>query len=448
MQQTPTESPILNKKRQTTDLVLRLLFPAIALGLGWAIRGHFGHEWGAAWAGGIGGIAVLLAFPREVWLHRLPILALLCAIGWGVGGMMSYGLIVGYGRANDLLNAWYGLAMLVVVGGLYGFIGGGLFGLGLETSTRKKPDWASLLTQMTAGAVLGWGLLIYQLEWLMTPPRSELWASCMGAAAALAWYLHRSGFHSALRVGVFAAIGAGFGFGFGNFLQTLGHLSTIDFNWWNVMEYSLGFFGGLGMSYAVASSEWPETAHASRSANGFALVVLVLAIPATNLLKAFDADKFSQMAESLEIGNPEIFVLTQHLIGWGWLVVASGLMLFFWFKKQGNTYIYSYAPALFFGYSALYILESHVRKGFFFGSTDSLIPQYLYWIDLLVLSVLLFLMNRTPVRMLPLLKPTSWKKTYWITAVVVLLMGLLGAISINLHEGIPGAQERFSVFLP
>jgi len=439
-----------NDKQQTNLLSLRLLFPAIALGLGWAIRGHFGHEWGAAWAGGMGGLAVLLAIPREVWLRRLPVLALLSAIGWGVGGMMSYGLIVGYGRADDLLNAWYGLAMLVVVGGLYGFIGGGLFGLGLETSTRHKPDWAQLLTQMVAGAVLGWGLLIYQLEWFMTPPRSELWASCLGAALALAWYLHRNGFHSALRVGVYAAIGAGFGFGFGNFLQTMGHLSGIAFNWWNVMEFSLGFFGGLGMVYAVASSKWPEAAHASHAANGLALVVLVCAIPATNLIQAFDTERFVEMATSLQITDTGAFVQTQNLIGWGWLILASGLLLVFWFRKQDDSFIYTYAPALFFGYSALYIMESHVRKGIFFGATDSLIPQYLYWANLLVLGILLFVMNRTPSTppQLPLLRSPSWSRGYWIAAGVMLLMGILALVSISLHDGIQGSQARFSALLP
>ena len=450
MPETTPQTQRPNTKIKNSTLSLRLLFPAIALGLGWAIRGHFGHEWGAAWAGGIGGLAVMLAFPREVWLRRLPVLTLLCAIGWGVGGMMSYGLIVGYGRADDLLNAWYGLAMLVVVGGLYGFIGGGLFGLGLETSTRKKPDWPQVLTQMIAGAVLGWGLLIYQLEWFMTPPRSELWASCLGAALALAWYLHRNGFRSALRVAVFAAIGAGFGFGFGNFLQTLGHVSGIAFNWWNVMEYSLGFFGGLGMVYGIVSSEWPETAHASRSANGLALVVLVCVIPATNLIQAFDTQKFLEMAQSLELASPDAFVRTQYVMGWSWLVLASGLMVVFWFRQNTDAFIYTYAPALFFGYTALYIMESHVRKGFFFGAPDSVIPQYLYWGNLLVLGLLLYVINKTPSRTphLPLLRTPTWSTVYLLAGGIVVLMGVLGLISIVLHNGIPGAQERFSGLLP
>ncbi len=42
------------------------LFVAIVLGLGWAMRGHFGHEWGAAWAGAMGALAVLIVSKRKV----------------------------------------------------------------------------------------------------------------------------------------------------------------------------------------------------------------------------------------------------------------------------------------------------------------------------------------------------------------------------------------------
>ena len=117
---------------------LPTLLVALFLALGWAIRGHFGHEWGAAWAGGIAGLAVVVASKRQDWLQRLPTLAALAAIGWAVGGMMSYGVIVGYGRGTDFGNVLYGLTMLGVVGGLYGFIGGGMFGLGVENKKLQQ----------------------------------------------------------------------------------------------------------------------------------------------------------------------------------------------------------------------------------------------------------------------------------------------------------------------
>ena len=229
----------------------------------------------------------------------------------------------------------------------------------------------------------------------------------------------------------------------------MGHISGITFNWWNVMEFSLGFFGGLGMTYGVTSSSWPESATPSRSANNLALVMLVLAIPATNLIQAFDTEKFTEMAINLGITNPDSFVRIQLTIGWAWLILGSGVTLYFWFRSKSLEFIYTFAPAFFFGYTALYIIESHVRKGFFFGATDSLIPQYLYWVDLIVLGILLYFMNKKPVKTsLPLLKTAHWSSAYKLAVSVVLIMGLLSLVSISLHDGIPGAQERFSGILP
>ena len=412
-------------------MVFRLLFPAIALGLAWAVRGHFGHEWGAAWAGGIGAMAVLLAARRGDWLKRLPVVALLGAVGWGVGGMMSYGIVVGYGRGVDFFNVYYGLAMLGVIGGLYGFIGGGLFGAALETTEMRRPDWAGLLTQMVAGAMLAWGLLIYQLEWFMTPPRSELWAACLGAAVALAWYLRREGFMRALRVACYSALGAGFGFAFGNFLQVAGSVSGIAFNWWNVMEFSLGFFGGLGMAFAVFTTSWPESIAPSRSANLLALFVLLLAIPATNLVQAFDASKFQEMAEGLGLSNPAAFSRDQHLLGWGILTLFAGTGWMAWRRGQ--------ITPLFFLFTAFYILESYIQKGVFAGAGQ--LAHYLYAVDfLLLLALWQYAKNLSPIS-----APDSfdWREWRWLLAGMIAVLAVLAYVAINLHDGLPGAHERF-----
>ena len=73
------------KKNQ---LILSILLVGIAFGTAWAIRGQFGHEPGAAFAGIIGGSALLLAAKRKDWYHKmLPIIAA-SAIGWGTTGMI------------------------------------------------------------------------------------------------------------------------------------------------------------------------------------------------------------------------------------------------------------------------------------------------------------------------------------------------------------------------
>jgi hypothetical protein len=40
--------------------LITILIVGMAFGTAWAIRGQFGHEQGAAWAGGIGGLALIL----------------------------------------------------------------------------------------------------------------------------------------------------------------------------------------------------------------------------------------------------------------------------------------------------------------------------------------------------------------------------------------------------
>lgn len=98
------------KKKQ---LILAILLVGIAFGTAWAIRGQFGHERGAAMAGIIGGSALVLAAGRKDWYNKmLPVIAS-SAVGWGVTGMISYGMVVGYCRAGDLLNSTYGFVSLL-----------------------------------------------------------------------------------------------------------------------------------------------------------------------------------------------------------------------------------------------------------------------------------------------------------------------------------------------
>jgi hypothetical protein len=425
----------------------RILLPALLLGLGWAIRGHFGHEWGASWAGAMGALAVVLVFNRKDWTGRAPVLASLGAIGWAVGGMMSYGVVIGYCRGTDFFNVAYGYAMLAVIGGLYGFLGGGMLGLGLETTGDKKPDWASLIAQMVAGGWLFWGFLIYQLEWFMTPPRSELWAACLGAAAALAWYLYREGFHRALRVAVYAALGASFGFAFGNFIQTLGAASGIAYNWWNVMEFSLGFCGGLGMAYAVRTTSWPEAIKPSGSANWPALTFIFLAIPLTNFITTFEIEKLNRLAESLNRGDVSNFVTAQRMLGLLIILLFATAAAVLWrrYERRPEKGAVTILPALTFGISLYYLLFGYLVKGFFYRPFSFAHSDTLYVPVLLIAAGWWRLWGRSNVVME--LEPAngglSWKKGAVLLAALWIVILVITAISINAHEGLNGMHERF-----
>lgn len=60
-------------------------------------------------------------------------------------------------------------------------MGGGLVGLTLDSSEQKRVNWGGLVAEMAAGGLITYSFLIDQIELLMTPPRSEAWAVCLGA---------------------------------------------------------------------------------------------------------------------------------------------------------------------------------------------------------------------------------------------------------------------------
>ncbi len=420
-----------------------ILFIAITLGLAWAMRGHFGHEWGASWAGAMGVLAVLLVAKRKDWAQNAPVLTALGAVGWGAGGMMSYGMVVGYCRSISFPNALYGYAMLAVIGGLYGFLGGGLFGLGLETEEKHKPHWPGLIVEMFAGGFLVWGLLIYQMEWLMTPPRSELWAACLGAALALTWYLARNHFHRALRVAAYSALGAGFGFAFGNFLQTLGSTSGISYNWWNVMEFSLGFFGGLGMGYAILSRSWPETVKVSKTGNRIALVFVFLFIPFANWVNAMSLEKFTRTAERLGLQNLHQFAINHLATAGISLIVFFALAAWIWKKCSRNQPTECSTPALLLLISLEYTLFAYIQlasfRHFNLKHSDTL---YIFILAGLMFLWYFYLAKKEPVPPQNEI-PETWKRWGIILSCLLLALLLIAFISINSHGVLPGSHERF-----
>ncbi len=419
-----------------------LLITALALGLTWALRGHFGHEYGAAWAGSIGAMALIIATRRKDWLQNLPAIALLAGLGWGVGGMMSYGIVVGYGRSTDFFNAWYGLVMLGVIGGLYGYIGGGLLGLGLETRKDHKPNWATLIAEMVAIGLLVWAIIIYQFEWNMTPPRSEAWAMTLGAALALAWYCQRNGFGNALVVAGYSALGAGFGFAFGNFLQVLGATSGISFNWWNVMEFSLGFFGGLGMAYGVTRRQWPEIPPLSKRVNMWALIGMVGILPGINIIHAFHWNRLVNMAEQLQKTDISGFVMGQRILGWDIVVISTIIAVILWKRYEKQTEKNpEYLFTMFLITSIAYILMSHIVTGFFYGMTG--LNHYLYWVVLFITLLIWKIKGKAEIYEFEHYPKETALRWGIIIPVMIAIIAILALIAISVHGELPGSHNRF-----
>ncbi len=323
---------------KSKGLLLNLVIVGMTLGTTWAIRGQFGHEQGAAWAGAVGAIAILLIAKREDWYAKLFKATLAAAIGWGLGGMMSYGRVVGFGRGVEFVNVYYGLLMLFIIGGLYGFIGGGLFGLTLSDSKTNKVKWPLLVAGMVSGGLITYFFLVMQWEWLMTPPRSEVWAVCLGMAFFMIWFLINNKNKSAIRVAIFSGLGGGFGFAFGNFLQVMGNLADIQFNMWNVMEYSLGFFGGLGMAYGTFTSEWEKTeASQKKTSNLVPILLLVFLIPFVVWDQTFELKKIQDTYSKIMEGDAPLVAWLVQIIALALILIQTGYVLikYYYLKKDG-----------------------------------------------------------------------------------------------------------------
>lgn len=411
---------------------------ALAMGTAWAARGQVGHEYGAAWAGGIGVAAVLAVSGRADWHRRLPTIVALGAIAWGVSGIISYGKVVGYGHTADFLNTGYGLLMLLFIGMLYGFLGGGITALALESPADKPVDWATVFTQMTAGALIVWGLLIYELEYFMTPPRSELWAACLGACLALGWYLYRNGFSQSLISASYSALGAGFGFAIGNFLQRLGNTTGLAFNWWNVMEYSIGFFGGLGMAYGILRSPWKESQKHHKTSNAIGWGFLLFIIPLIVCVEAMNTETMKGNGAGLGMANPLLFAHT-------WQMVAAivsiaciwGLTLYL---KPLNDIVEGKVRFFTLLYLTWYILISNMISGTWLRPEFS--SQHLYWLNLLVLFFF-FRQKNKPAEISLLTKPSGWRPIIRLVLTVITIVLILALLAVQWLVARPSAEGRF-----
>ena len=101
-----------------------LFLIGISLSIGWGIRGNFGHQYGAAFAGSLAAIAVAVLSGREDWRQRIPYFAFFGALGWGFGATQSYMQVLSYTESGHGVSQWYGYSALFVIGFLWAALGG------------------------------------------------------------------------------------------------------------------------------------------------------------------------------------------------------------------------------------------------------------------------------------------------------------------------------------
>ncbi len=244
------------------DRVGRSVFVALAVGLGWGIRGDFGHLVGAMYPGAVLALALAYVSGQRSLFLWMPVLAAVSGMAIGSGGTMSYGMLHGYAQADTFVNYSYGFVTLFLQGSAWGTFGGALIGLLLEKKPLRGIEWLSLIGTLLAAGWFVSFLAVDVLKFDINPPRNNTSIAFMGAAlgqiAWLAWNRRGLGLRGAL-LGYF-----GFGLGMaagrllGNIANDLQTPLHFTINHWNVMEVSCGLIGGFIFCFGMVNRPYPE----------------------------------------------------------------------------------------------------------------------------------------------------------------------------------------------
>lgn len=229
----------------------RYWLPAVAMMLGWGLRGFIGGgPFGAMIPGAMVVLALGALYPRRDW----TMLAAFGAVGVGFGGEMTYGQTVGFIVKAETF--WWGFLGLGLKGAIWGALAGAVIVMGFTPRTRLVA-WGAAAMILATWA--GWKLMnepkVIYFSNLLDRPRPEIWAGFLFAAMALATIVGPM----AQRWAWACFVGGFIGFGFGGAIQGLGRIYTpeLHLHWWKYMEFFFGLCFGWALAWAVAHSALP-----------------------------------------------------------------------------------------------------------------------------------------------------------------------------------------------
>jgi hypothetical protein len=135
---------------------------AMAGGMGWGIRGQYGHETGAMIAGVLVSLVLVFLFCRGNTSIHVIRAAALGTIAMGIGGSMTYGQTVGLTHDGALIGNWeslrWGMLGLAIKGGVWIGFAGFFLGLGLGGKRYRPFEMFLLVLGMLTAVVVGWWL--------------------------------------------------------------------------------------------------------------------------------------------------------------------------------------------------------------------------------------------------------------------------------------------------
>lgn len=248
----------------------------MAGGMGWGIRGQFGHETGAMIAGVLVGFTLVMLFFRHLTSLQAARAVALFVLGISCGGAETYGQTLGLTQNPGLIGNWHalswGLVGVFIKGGIWIGLAGAFLGLGLGGKRYRAWEGFLLLLAMCGLFVLGVWLfnrpfdpahrvlprIYFSADWYWEPtadlkPRPECWGGLLCALLGSIAYLGiiRKD-RSAASMAVAGFLAGGIGFALGQSVQAAhawnrhwfetGPLAQLEphVNWWNMMEITFG----------------------------------------------------------------------------------------------------------------------------------------------------------------------------------------------------------------
>ena len=224
-----------------------LVFPGLAMSLGWGLRGFIGGgPLGAMIPGAMVALALCLLLRHKPGTTGLA--AAFGAVGVGFGGEMTYGETVGF--ALDPSTTIWGLAGLAAKGAVWGSLGGTVLGTGLLRAKHARTDICAAAVLMLACTWAGWRFVNVPKLLYFSRSRPEVWAGLL--LGALAWCGCLCARSRRAEIALFALagmLGGGIGFGSGGAVYALARRVGLDrpFDFWKVMEFTFGLCFGVAL---------------------------------------------------------------------------------------------------------------------------------------------------------------------------------------------------------
>ncbi|MBX7258826.1 MAG: hypothetical protein K1Y02_20860 [Candidatus Hydrogenedentes bacterium] len=250
---------------------------SLAGGMGWGIRGQYGHETGAMIAGVLVCLVIVLTLCRNTNALTAARAVALGTIAMGFGGTETYGQTIGLTQNPEMIGNWSAFAWGMLGLAIKGSVWIGFCGLFLGMGLGGKRYRAHEMLAVMLGALLAYkvGVMLlnspydlasrqlpriyFSATWELYPnqadpkPRYEAWGGIWFAmlfVMAYAGMLKKDGL--AWRLGLWGLLGGALGFPLGQCVQAYHAWNAESFtegvwkilNWWNCMETTFGLTMG------------------------------------------------------------------------------------------------------------------------------------------------------------------------------------------------------------